>query len=494
LTDQKVTVTEEEARAQYAALYEAVGFHPLPKQQLLLDSLARYNIFVGGIGAGKSKTAAQYAWPRMVMPNELPGGGPARYWIVGQNYAIPHMEFEYVKQAFADFGIPTDRPNMPSEGSWKMEIPGVSVIETKSWTNPESLHSVPVHGMLICEAGLLDPWVWHERLRPRLARVPNSWVLLSGTLEDTGPFFKDLVRDVVIEDSVEGWYGVSMATWENTAVYPGGMEHEEIQELRATTPPDIFLERYGAVPKSVAALVYKEFTHRYHVGKFKFDKHRPVTLWVDPGGVYAINAVQRHGRDVYIIDEIHLVDGNSEWAIEETTSKRWWKKVEAVIIDATQKEAEAAWSGGHVWRVLGKQPVPVHYQKVPVEPGIELVRTKLHSGVYDEDEGEVWEFQGRPGVARLHVDAKCEHTIYEFAEGYKRRKVRSGEYSDTEVVKRNDHHMDAIRYGLADMFGFQGELATAGVSQSRRQWVDSRPRTPWRGGHYAPGRRAYQRV
>ena len=457
-------------------VYKPIGFDPLPKQKPLLCSEYRNNIFVGGVGAGKSLTAAMFAFPR-VQSVPLKGAGEIpQYWLVGETLDIPRIEFGYLYDALAEYGLPVKDASTPTEGKHVLKIPGLCQIETRSWTNWDSLHGRPCQGILVCEAGLLNARVWHERLRGRLARVPGSWVLMCGTLEDSGQFFKDLVRSVVVENNKPNWFGVSMATWENTHVYPGGMEDPEIQLLRESTPPDIFMERYGAIPKAVAALVYREFTHTYHVGRYKFDRNRPVWIWIDPAGGYALNAVQRHGQHTYIIDEVHIEPGNTERVIEEAVGRPWWGNVEYGVIDATQTDPRAVWTQGYIWPTIEAKPVPLRYKKVPVEAGIELVRTQLHSGIYDRGKvaaEDIWDFQGRRGVALLHVDAGCTHTIEEFTQGYKRKQLASGEYSDKDVVKKNDHHMDCIRYGLADMLGFS--VSARPSARKVREWIDSRP-------------------
>lgn len=475
----------EERWAKLAYLYDAAKFRPLPKQQQLLCSSHLYNLFCGGVGAGKSLTAAQFAYPKILMPPFAGSARPPIYWLVGENYRLPQIEFSYIRDILSSlpeewgFGPPWKKHNEPSEGSWILEIEGICRIETRSWTHHDQLHGYPIQGMIVCEAGLLDPMIWYERLEPRLSRVRNAWCLLVGTLEDTGAFYKDLVQTVVVEDDDPEWFGVSMATWENTHVYPGGAADKKIEALRKRTPPDIFQERYGAVPKRPAAIVYREFSHKYHVGRYPFDRHRPVAVWIDPGGVYALNAVQRFGDDFNIIDEIELRPGTSERAITEAVSREWWPSVTHGVMDATQVEARTTWTSGAIWEKLGVTPVPIYHQKVPVESGIELVRTVLHTGIYTPEEGEkrgVWDFMGKKGIARLHIDSRCERTIYEFAQGYKRKKLIGGRYSDTEVVKQDDHHVDAIRYGLAQAVGFAARKGP--YARPVRRWIDSRATVP----------------
>lgn len=461
----------------YEHFYKPAGLvETLPKQRVVLCSQHRNNIVVGGVGASKSWTAAHFAWPRM-LSGPLPGSPvPVEYWFVGETLEIPHTEMNYAADAIREFGVPIAKYNTPSEGRWEFLVEGVCNVQTRSWTNWDSLHGRPTQGMVICEAGLLPFKVWHERLRPRLARVPGSWVVMAGTLEDSGPFFKSLVNEVVIENRLRGWFGLSMATWDNTFTYPGGLENEEIKLLRETTPPDIFMERYGAIPKTVAALVYREFSYTFHVGNYPFDENQPVYLWIDPGGTYALNAVQRKGDDIFVIDEIHMEQATHERVIVEAVDRPWWTKVDHGAMDATQVEARLMWQEGRVWSSVGAAAIPIIHKKVPVEAGIELVRTQLHSGLYDPGETkaeDVWDFQGRRGVAKLHVDARCAHTIREFTQGYKRKRLASGQYSDSEVVKRDDHHMDCIRYGLADMLGFS-ESARPSV-RAAREWYDNRP-------------------
>jgi hypothetical protein len=463
-------------------VYHAIGFSPLPKQEEVLKSEYPYNLFVGGVGAGKSLTAAMYAAPRFCLRSTVPRIKKARYWIVGENYELPRAEFTYIRDSLTEWGVPLTNVSEPRDGRWQMEVEGISTIETKSWTNPESLHSVPVQGMLVVEAGLLPHDIWHLRLVGRLTRVPGAWCMWSGTLEEAGSFYKEMVRRVVIDKDEPDWFGVSMATWENVAIYPGGLEDPVIEDLRRTTPEDIFQERYGATPRQVAALVYREFTHKWHVYAREawWDENRPVYVFVDPGGVYAVNAVQRVGDDVNVIDEIHAEHWTSPDVIREAVGRPWWDNVEFVVMDSqTYDEAKLSWQGGFHWERLDAQPKPVRWQKVGLDDGIEAVRRKLHSGDFDVAETKpetVWDFHGKPGVARLHIAAHCKNTIFEFSEGYKRKKVRSGEYSPDEVVDRDNHHCAAIAYGLVNMFGVAKRPAKSKVFVP---WVESRPMTWW---------------
>ncbi|MFX1300896.1 MAG: hypothetical protein ACFFDE_08125, partial [Promethearchaeota archaeon] len=319
-------------------------------------------------------------------------------------------------------------------------------------------------------------WTWHNRLRNRLERVPNSWCLWSGTIEEAGTFYKSMVNDVVVEKKLPRWFGVSIASWENVFRYPGGYDDPDIQELIATTPPDIFQERYAAVPKQVAALVYQEASFARHVGYHPFDKHRPVFLAIDPGGVYAVDVAQILGDNVYLIDEIHGEGWTSEDIIREAVKRPWWSKVGFGVIDVTQDEARKYWRGeAEIWKSVEAEPVPIHSRKVAVEDGIELVRSKLHSGKFDRDktpEEDVWEFQGKRGVARLHIDSGCKHTIEELTSGYRRKRLASGMYSPTEVVDRDNHHMAALAYLLADLSGYVFRRPKA---RQKLRWRDSRP-------------------
>jgi hypothetical protein len=467
-------ITPDEYQRFLKKVYAQVGFAPLQKQWELLTKTERFLIFVGGTGAGKSITVAQYAWPRVTVPSQLPNIPKSQYWIVAENYGLTKWEFTYIAEALSAAGVPiTDGPHRPQDGSWTMEIMGVSEVKTKSWTNPESLHAEPVQGMLICEAGLLTQDIWDLRLRPRLSRYPGSWCLWSGTLEEAGTYYKDMVRRVVQDNSLANWSGVSMATWENTVVYPGGLQHPEIQDLLATTPADIFMERYGAIPRQVSGLVYPEFDHTHHVVDFQWDKHQPVYLGIDPGGVYAVDVIQLRDDEIDYIDEIHVEQWATEDVIRQAVNKEWWPNVSSQIIDVTQKEQQDIWSNPRraIWKELKKTPRPVRFQKVPVAAGIELVRSKLHSGRYSRDQRDSsWEFQGKRGVSKLRIHPKCQHIIEEMSRGYKYRKLRSGEYS-TEPIAVNNHHCDALAYLLAHLIGYTHRPTESSVAWYERRSI-----------------------
>lgn len=480
-----MTKTDELVWAKLKPLYDALEFKPLPKQMGAICSRKTRNLFVGGVGAGKSLTGAMFAVPRVMIPSTDPMQDLAHYWLVGETYEVPRMEFNFIVKALDKLGIPMEGLSQPKDGSHEVTIPGVSKIKTKSWTKKEGLRSIPVQGMLVCEAGLLPFDVWHLHLRDRLERVHGSWAFWCGTIEGSGVYYKEMQRRVIEESAEPDWFGESMASWDNTYRYPKGIEDPDIQKLRDETPEDIFQEKYAAIPRAVAALVYREFTHKWHVYAEKnreklWDKHRPVYLFVDPAGIYAQNAVQMRGEDIDIIDEIHGEHWTTQDSIREAVSREWWPNVEFVVIDKhAYEEARLDWAGRDlIWKVLKEEPRSVHSRHLPISAGIQLVRSKLHSGAFEESEVKnLWNYQGKPGVARLRVAARCEHTIYEFAEGYKRKKLKSGVYSPDEIVKRDNHHCSAIAYGLAEMFNYQPRSSTS--ARVKVPYVDSRPVPVW---------------
>ena len=108
-------------------LYDSIGFVPLPAQERALsDTDVPFLAFAGGVGAGKSFTAAKYLLPE-VIPNYmraalLKGAGidchyrgkqdeTRRYfWLAGPDYTLCRREFDLLVQDLAGIGRGGRRP------------------------------------------------------------------------------------------------------------------------------------------------------------------------------------------------------------------------------------------------------------------------------------------------------------------------------------------------------------------------------------------------
>lgn len=105
---------------------------------------------------------------------------------------------------------------------------------------------------------------------------------------------------------------------------------------------------------------------------------------------------------------------------------------------------------GHMQTLaIGLRKAGVQRQVLPADndhgEGIRRVTARLEWAVERAADAARGRQTQRPGRCALYVSDACHHTIAEF-EGYARKRERDGSVSEA-VEKRNDHAMDALRYG-----------------------------------------------
>ncbi len=499
-------------------LYDRLGFEPLEKQRAALaDVSVPFIAFAGGVGAGKSLTAAKYLLPEVVpdylkavllqaagIPVEYRGELSRRfYWLAGPDYTLCRREFDLLCQDLHKLGVEMDGPNQPQEGPWWLRIRDTGTeVETKSASQPDSFHSKPIQGILACEAALISPWVRTERLIPRITRgVADGWMFASGTFEGVENWMVQAFEEG--QEAGSSWHSYSMASWDNTVDHPDltddmhawlewyvrtmpsakVMAQEEnraaLRKLRkqaqdiyhalTNMPVDSFAQRFGAIPQKPTGLVYPEFDERVHVDPgIVFDPSRPVQVWIDPGvenpyAVLAVQLVEEEGQapKVQVIDEVYYRHCTTEEMIGACVERPWWDAVTGGVIDATQLEQKAVWQRGDVWNRLRKTAPYLKSQKVLVETGIERTRLFLRNPATNE--------------ANITFSPKCVSTISEFGK-YRWPSFKAGEMTVRKAPEdKNNHSIKAIAYGLVSCFG----IGTHFEQLDTRQ-LAYRPRFPTR--------------
>lgn len=455
-------------------VYDQLGVTFFPPQRAVLENADDVVLmFAGGIGCGKSMIAALNLLPECLI-------GGRRFWLVGPDYDQARSEFNWLLKflwALTLDGKPIEfakPPSMPLEGDWSCALGNGTLIETKSARRPDSMHSVAIDGIIGCEAGQLPEQIVINRMLPRITRTKGDtgWMYLGGTFEGGNTFMARSFM-AALAGEMPGWSAYSMATWENTVDFPGGMENPKITFMKRVMTEEEFMQRYGAVPMSPQGVVMKEFSSSHHVTEeAEYDPELPVQLWVDPGRTYACLAVQIWPDDsvVAIIDEVYLQDGTSERCITEAVMRPWWRSVSHGYIDIAMPEQCSIWQSGSIWRELSLRHdlhltgMNMYTQRVGIEAGIERVRQLLHCKVFSEDtKRPIWQYNGQDGISRILIHPRCQRTIGEMGlYQYGKDRVLDGNLPQDKF----NHSMKALAYGCVGNFGFIQEQAYQYTNQS----------------------------
>lgn len=408
-------------------VWHQVNYRPSAEQQAAHDSPARARLVAGGERGGKSYSSAMELVRRSLVPRGL-------FWIVGPTYDLARPEFQYVAEALSAAGL-LHSISWPRSGPCSIKTIWGAEITTRSADDPVKLAGVAPDGVLMCEAAQQN-YETYLRLRGRIAQK-RGWLWMSGTFEGSYGWYADY-WNLGQGDNDLDLRSFSLPTWSNRAVYPGGRDDPEIKRLEAAYPAERFMERFGAVPCPPATLVFKEFSHAKHVKSCPFDVRLPVEVWIDPGWAtaYAVLAVQYHGDEVHVIDEVYVQSMTHADVIYEMKKRPWGSAVKAGVIDHAGTQHQADRSAVEVWREVAK--VHLRSQPVSIEAGIDRLKTFLRDPLLK--------------APRILFDPRCKATVKEFSL-YRYREDSEHRPASDKPLDRDNHALKAIGYGLIDHYG-----------------------------------------
>lgn len=439
-------------------LEDIQGWQLLEAQGEVIGSDARRLGLAGGRGYGKSLSAGLFSFAEVLFN---PSGEKRTAWVVAESYDKTAYVYDYLlNELRAFYGQDwklwaKSKPSKPIRDSWTIELLNGWVIKTRSFGSPESLHQEDVDLLIIDEVGLLSRYLWENRLLSSALKTPGSIVLIVGTWEEaTGTLQKELYEDSKVSDD---WTFRLAPSWDNIHRWPLGIDDPEIQRAKRELSPEVFLERFGAVPQVPSGLVYHEFDMKRHCGDYPYIAGEPVQLWVDPGTViYCVLAVQKRGDCFYIVDEIYEENQSTEGIKDIAAAKAWLRGVGGGAIDNAAREPQMIWQSEKVGGFS------VHLRKRPIRvlAGIERVRTYLFSQDFKDDDPTLFEHRAQRGIPKLFIHKDCRNTIKEFR-SYRWPKDTPRRGEPRNPVKKDDHALNAIAYGLINDVGFVPRMRRA---------------------------------
>lgn len=426
------------------SFFQELDYNPHPGQLLYHQSAARFRVAVCGRRYGKSTMSGRDIQPKLFVPF-------SSFWIAGPTYDLAEKEFRVIwDDLIVKKRLGRDKETKTSfnkkGGTMFIEFPWRTRIECRSATHPESLVGEGLDGIIMSEAAKHKRETWERFVRPALADK-RGFADFPTTPEGQNWIYElwKYGQDPGMPD-YESW---RMPSWENTEVYPGGRNDPEILLLERTTDPDWFDQEIGAKFTSFVGKIYAEFDDSVHVRDLEFNPAWPNYIAWDWGYVNPLAAIE---FQVTPQDEIRI--WREHYRTHLTLDEHF-----KIMRERPQPD------GYHITNTFGDSADPAAVQEVNQKfaPCIALPEAKTNwregvdlvkSFLMDRETGDTDEYGApfyKPG---LLVDRHCRHTISEF-HAYKRRDgVADAKESGTTspVVKKDDHAMDAIRYGLMHLF------------------------------------------
>lgn len=414
-----------------------MGYAPSELQEgahKLLDPglrLPQVGLVLGGERAGKS-TVAGYEAAALALWGEL-------VFVAGAEYENTEPEFEYMMRGLEAIGA-VQSVRTPRRNQWEAVLHTGCEIRTVSFRQRGEDALIATGKapdvVVLSEAGLLD--FRHFRAAFTRCAEKRGAVVAAGTLKGAKPWYAEKYREFQGDNPYHG-RAVSLPSWANVTVYPGGREDPTIKAVEAALDEQLFAERIGAEPVPSSLLVFgRQFRHEMHVENQEYDPELEVEVAVDPGyaGGYAVEVVQWTGpADVRVIDEFYAQYATWHEAVDWVRRLPYGERIKRGVGDIAIRQHHGDRSQYENWRDAG---ILLQSAPVSIEAGISRMRDFLVSP-----------FTGTP---RIKYDPRCEGAIFEFG-----REMYHGDEDGNPLkdqpVDRFNHARKAMSYWLVHKFG-----------------------------------------
>jgi hypothetical protein len=378
-----------------------------------------------------------------------------RFWIVGPTYDLGEKEFRVVwDDLIIGLGLGKDKRVKKAYnkrvGDMYIEFPWQTRLEVRSADHPELLVGEALDGVIMSEAAKQKKETWERFIRPSLAdkrgfadfpTTPEGFNWLHEIWQyGANPEFPDFAS----------W---KFPSWANTAVYPGGIDDPEILLLRKTTTPEWFEQEIGADFASFVGKIFPEWDEFTHVRAHQYRPDWPNYICFDWGYTNPLAAVEfQVGPDdrIYIWREHYKPFLTLEQHVEFLKNREQPEgyKLDLAFGDAADPEA-AAYVSQHL---VGCIADPMAKAKGMWGVGVQLMRGFMRPRPQSKHLIVIDEYgTPAPETPGYYVDPSCVNTIREH-NNYRSKEPVKGQNVPEFGQKISDHTIDAIRYGLVQLF------------------------------------------
>ncbi len=363
--------------------------------------------------------AAQVVWKQYLhtIPKELIAGKQ------GVNNDELRVTFNHLNGVIALPGLGWQRikhnPDLPP-----------STIRLLGSDQADSHRGNKAEGMVFDEYASQDPQNWEEVYK-YFFTTTKGWAAFMGTPKGYNHWY-DMLEYAKVKEN--GWY-YSEATWrDNPTVSPEWVENER-READAKGQLNSFLQEMELQFRAVQGSVYPSF---------KRDIHTCLPSDVPPEGTdyvvvdfgyaddhpLAVNFIRVDIEDRWwVYDEIHVTKTELDLVIEQIKSKMVNRRITAIIADGARPDLIAYMQQAMLPVIPGPKG------DGSIISGIDLLRIRLRPRI---------QLIGNP-KPQIIVATNCKFTIIDF-ELYKYGEVKNDRPSTELPIKKNNDHMDAIRY------------------------------------------------
>jgi hypothetical protein len=360
---------------------------------------------------------------------------------------------------------------------WRITFPGGGWIQLFGAENAHASRGLRSDGIAVDECDDIDldvfdsvispwfsePWSLKQRLVCGTPRRARHGLLYRTFRRATAPDLSDRAQR----------HFAHHATGYDT---PDTVDRAYLDQMRAETPAATFAREYLCSFDAGEGLVYAQFDERLHVRDPDDGTVWSEVLvgadhgWEDPG-VLLVIGIRGSGRDAtaHVIHEVYAPRMGEDWWLARAREIVGWFPNAKWYPDPSRPDRIAA------FRKVGARIADDIDNSI--EDGVETVNTLLMpktltvgGAVVEHGENVVQTVGGSVHrFARLYVARTCKHTIREMGVYKRRRDPRNAEQFLDEIVDRDNHAMDALRYPLFARFRNERSRGRNDASAERRQ-------------------------
>jgi len=372
-------------------------------QMQVMQSMKRFILMVAGTQGGKTTTGAYWIF------KEIDNYPQDEYLIAAPTYKI-------MGQSTLPRFLDVMRGMIP--GKWneqkkEFKIRAGGKVYFRSTEDPDAIEAMKCRAIWLDEAGKMKHRVWNA-VNSRIAILKGK-VLMTTSWYNLGWLYHDIYRRV--DDDYEI---IQFASNENP-----WFPEDEWDRLKKTLPEAEFRRRFGGEPIKAEGLVYSCFdrhTHVYDVEHTELPKGLFKFIGMDLGYT-SPTAVLFCGIDkdgtIWVYDEYYERKGLLSYHAEQLKNRGYNRNIKIWADRSAAQEIAELSSAGLL--IAGARNIDVNV-------GISKVSKLFISG-------------------KIKISSKCENLIDEL-ETYSWRSTDDIEIKEDKVIKKQDHCVDALRYGI----------------------------------------------
>lgn len=408
------------------------GYYPHQGQRVVHYNNARHRVLVNGRRWGKTLCGAKEAECMTFVKNFL--GQPQIGWIIGPEYSDCEKEFRVIYDSLKSLGVDkisdkftnnVENGNMHIKTRWGFDL------QCRSARHPESLVGEGLDFVLLVEGGRHRRKMWGDYVRPALSDK-RGWSFTSGVPE--GASENSLLYALYQRGqnpTKKSWFSITMPSWTNNIVFPGGRNDPEILEAEDDLTDDEFARQYGAEFVESVGRVMKEWDSDDHVVDLTFNPKWPLYAAVDFGytnaWVWLWIQIDTF-NNVYVIGEHRFfLRDTDDIAVNEFASHPLTKRLSAIYVDPASPD-----DANILVRKLNVQTRSNTGGEL--KNRLNLIRTSLKLRPSHLPDGHP---DKKPA---LFVDRSCTELIREMGSDYRWPERKSEMKNESELPMDKDNH------------------------------------------------------